>query len=137
MSTQASKKAYSVVVSKQLSDKWDIRYVVVDSETGQVLDNAQGYGYKTAQKAHAAWAYKNRDRSKDKEKQKKKRIIEAWCAEHHNFMDCLEEEAFRIAKGAYGPDEKFNTAFVKKALEQNGYTELPFSAFELYKHYFK
>ena len=34
--------------------------VSVDFNTGAILDDAQGYGYKTPQKAHAAWGYKNR-----------------------------------------------------------------------------
>lgn len=35
-------------------------YIVVDTETGEVLDDAQGYGYKTANKAYAAYFWKNR-----------------------------------------------------------------------------
>lgn len=35
------------------------RYVVVDKENGNVLDNAQGYGYKTIRNAYAAYAYKH------------------------------------------------------------------------------
>jgi len=36
----------------------ELRYRVVDAITGKVLDDAQGYGYKSAQKAHAAWNFK-------------------------------------------------------------------------------
>ncbi len=35
------------------------RYVVVDKENGNVLDDAQGYGYKTTRNAYAAYAYKH------------------------------------------------------------------------------
>ena len=34
------------------------RYIVVDSETGDILDNAQGYGYKSIDNAHKAYCYK-------------------------------------------------------------------------------
>lgn len=34
------------------------RYIVVDSETGDILDNAQGYGYKSIEKAYKGYAYK-------------------------------------------------------------------------------
>lgn len=36
----------------------EIRYVIVEKGTGKVLDDAQGYGYKTAQGAHKAGWYK-------------------------------------------------------------------------------
>ena len=39
--------------------------VEVDKETGEVLDDAQGYGYKTKRNAYACYGYKNRDKSKD------------------------------------------------------------------------
>ena len=51
------------------------RFRIVSAETGEVLDDAQVYGYKTMQKAYAAWAYKTRDKTKDKEKKEKDRII--------------------------------------------------------------
>ena len=60
-----------VVESKTLSGPYDRRFVVVDEEIGNVLDDAQGYGYKSKQKAMAAWSYKNRDKSKDAEKTQK------------------------------------------------------------------
>lgn len=34
------------------------RYVIVEKETGKLLDDAQGYGYKTSQGAHKAGWYK-------------------------------------------------------------------------------
>ena len=34
------------------------RYVIKDMESGTIVDDAQGYGYKSAQKAYAGWAYK-------------------------------------------------------------------------------
>ena len=74
-----TKKRYGKVVeSKTLSSRYDRRFVIVDEETENVLDDAQGYGYKSKQKAMAAWSYKNRDKSKDAEKRKKQRIIKDW-----------------------------------------------------------
>ena len=32
------------------------RFIIINEETGEVLDDAQGYGYKTEQSAHkASW----------------------------------------------------------------------------------
>ena len=39
------------------------RYRIVSTETGEVLDDAQGYGYTTAQKAYAGYGYKLKRRN--------------------------------------------------------------------------
>ena len=68
-------KTYKAVLSGELSKYNDKRYVIVDIESGRILDNAQGHGYKSPQKAYACYAYKKRDRSKDNEKQEKENKI--------------------------------------------------------------
>lgn len=40
----------------------EIRFVLVDTETGEIVDDAQGYGYKTAHGAHKAYGWKNSKR---------------------------------------------------------------------------
>ena len=40
-----------VVEDKKLSKQYEKRFVVVDKETGEILDDAQGYGYKTIKNA--------------------------------------------------------------------------------------
>lgn len=90
------------------------------NDTGEVLDDAQGYGYKTAQKAYAAYAYKTRDKSKDKEKADKKRHIQKWMKEHKGFVKAMNGIAFEIAKGSWGPDDKFDAKQVKEMLEEWG-----------------
>ena len=42
-----SKNNISVVQSDALSKYDDKRYVIVDKETGELLDDANGYGYKS------------------------------------------------------------------------------------------
>ena len=46
----------AVIKSEKLSTDYDKRYVVIDKDTCKVLDDAQGYGYKTIQGAYAAYA---------------------------------------------------------------------------------
>lgn len=113
-------------------DTTEFRYRIVSSETGEVLDDAQGYGYKTAQKAYAAYAYKKRDRAKDKEKQEKKKHIIKWIKEHKAFINLLNEVEFEIAKGSWGPEDKFNANLVRKLLADNNY-EIDFTANDLLK----
>ena len=119
------------VESLSLSDRYDKRYVIIDEETGEVLDDAQGYGYRTPQKAYAAWAYKHRDKSKDKEKKAKKQKIRSWMKHHKEFVVAMTQYAFEIeCKGSWGPDDKFDAAFVRQMLKDYG-IEVDFTAGEL------
>lgn len=108
------------VQSEKLSEPYFPRYVIVDSETGEILDDAQGYGYKTAQKAHMAYAYKTRDKSKDKAKKEKEKHIRRWMKEHPEFVHLMDGIAFEIAKGSWGPDDKFDAKLVRELLENSG-----------------
>ena len=123
---------YKVIQSKKLSHGYDKRYIVVDLE-GNVLDNAQGYGYKSPQKAHAAYRYKTRDRSKDAEKAARDKMIRKWMKENKDFVKLMDQIAFEIAKGSWGPDDKFDAKLVKKLLKDSGYADLPFTPGQLLK----
>ena len=116
----------AVIESEKLSGKYDKRYVVVDKDTGEVLDDAQGYGYKSAQKAHAAYAYKTRDRSKDAEKRATKKHIQKWLKEHEDFRRLMEDTAFDCVKCG----EQFNAALVREMLKENN-LDTDFTAREL------
>ena len=61
-----SDKKIAVVLDGTLSTETDKRYVIIDTLTSEVLDNAQGYGYKSERKAYASYAYKTKAKSKDK-----------------------------------------------------------------------
>ena len=58
---KSNNASYKVIKSENLSSAYEERYVIVCKETNEILDDAQGYGYKTKQRAHASYAYKNRD----------------------------------------------------------------------------
>lgn len=121
-----------VVRSENLSSVYDMRYVIVDKNTGEVLDDAQGYGYRTVQGAYKAYAYKTRDRSKDKEKAQRRKEIRSWMKQHKGFVRAMDTFAFEIAKGSWGAEDKFDARFVKKMLKDNGLAP-DFSAGELLK----
>lgn len=104
------------IEDKKLSKGYDRRYIIVDKETGEVLDDAQGYGYKSPQKAYAAYSYKNRDKTKDKERQEKERKIRKWMKSHKDFVRAMDTFSFEIAKGSWGPDDKFDAAFVRQMI---------------------
>ena len=121
-----------VMLDSKLSKKDEKRFVVVDKNTGEILDDAQGYGYKTIRNAYAASAYKTRDKSKDKEKLAKKKQIQKWMREHKDFIKIMDTVAFEIEKGSWGPDDKFNAKLVKEMLSENG-LEIDFTVGELLK----
>lgn len=101
-------------------DTYEMRFCIVSTDTGEVLDDAQGYGYKTAQKAYSAYAYKTRDKSKDKERAAKKKHIEQWMKENSSFVRLMDDCAFEITKGTMAPDDKFDVKFVNELLKENG-----------------
>ena len=135
-------KAISTIVTQEPGTEYDSetrekRYVIIDTESGEIVDDAQGYGYKTAQKAYAGWFYKNRDKSKDKEKAEKERIIARWMRENKKFVRLLDRVAFEIHVGKWGCEDKVDAKLVKDLLEENGYTDLPFSAGDLLRYWDK
>ena len=113
------------------------RYVIKDMESGSIVDDAQGYGYRTAQKAYAGWSYKNRNKSKDKEKAEKENIIAKWMKDNKSFLNLLDTLAFEIWKGKWGPEDRVDTKFLSELLKENGYTDLSFTAGELLKYWKK
>lgn len=121
-----------VVEDIKNSKPYDKRYLVIDKDTGEVLDNAQGYGYKTVQKAYAAYGWKHRDKSKDNERQEKERQIKHWLKEHKDFAESMEIMCFEILKGSWGPDVEFDAKFVKQMLKDSD-LKPNFSAGELLK----
>ena len=98
-------------------DTSETRFCIVSTDTGEILDDAQGYGYKTAQKAYAGFTYKNRDKNKDKERLAKKKHIESWMKQNRSFVKLMDAYAFEIAKGTMAPDDKFDAKFLKDLLK--------------------
>lgn len=130
-----AKRTVRAARSPSLSEAGDNRYVIVDTETGEILDDAQEFGYKTAHKAYAAYGYQHRDKSQDGKKAQKKRQVRQFCKSHQAFVDDLEDVAFHIAKGSYGPEITFNAKAVKQLFKANGYTDLPFTAGEFLRYW--
>lgn len=119
------RKVIAVLINK---DKYDPRYAIMDEETGEILDDAQGYGYKTPQNAYSAYAYKTRDKSKDKEKKQRIYAIKKFLKEHKGFVSDIEEMEFDALKNG----EKFCAKDVKEYLKENN-IECEFSASEILK----
>jgi hypothetical protein len=71
------------------------RFIIVHHETGEIIDDVQGYGYKTIESANKAlwWKYKN-----GKEKiEKEKNDFKEWISDSENKKLLREiEELFEI-----------------------------------------
>lgn len=58
----------AAIFSPELSSERDKRYVVIDKNTQEIVDDAFGYGYQSPETAYAVYAYRHRSKSKNKEK---------------------------------------------------------------------
>lgn len=106
--------------------------MIIDEETGEILDDAQGYGFKSTRKAYAAWAYKTRDKSKDKERAEREKEIKKWLKENKDFRTDIEISAFEIMKGSGDPNDKFDANLIKKLLKEHN-LDPEFTAGEILK----
>ncbi len=120
-------KTIKAVRSEQLSSSYDDRFVIVDLETGEILDDAQGYGYKSAQKAHIGYNYRNKQSSKPKKRRghSKEIAVYKWLKRNSNVEDAFYDAEFMAAKYP-GEYEGVTTAYAKDILESN--PDVDFSA---------
>ena len=75
------------------------RYEVVDTSTGEVVDNANGYGYKSKPNAYRAAWYKFGGGKAKVDSTK------SWWENHRGFYRRISDEMFYIAKDCCGADD--------------------------------
>lgn len=85
-----------------------------------MLDDAQGYGYKTAQKAIIAFKWKHDKKAQAWHKKKKK--IKKWLEENPEFDNELEDMLFQTQKAAYQgfEDAKLEVDDIQWLLDKHG-----------------
>ena len=60
---------YEAVYSEKLSqERGDIRFIIIDQDTGEILDDANGWGYRSARNAYRRFGYTQSSFQKDKKK---------------------------------------------------------------------
>ena len=91
MSDMPAAGSVKVVVGAALSDRFEKRYVIVDQASGEVVDDAQGYGYKTAQNAHRADAFKSMPPMRKRQRDAAQRQVRHWCRAYPEFMQHVFE----------------------------------------------
>ena len=111
------------------------RFVIIDATTGELLDDAQGYGFKTAQKAYASYGYKSKLNGR---KPANKAVIKAWIKKdpkHAKFIKHLDKV---ISNGFYPDDDdltdyefkKYIKDTIEKVISETDF-EIPFNVSEL------
>ena len=102
------KKAFDMIKAMK-SEGYKNPYIIVDTETGEVLDDAQGYGYKTIKKAYAAYFWKNRTPEQKKQYEQLTKNIKAWLKHHKSFINLLDTYALDT-------DTEINTKLIKELI---------------------
>lgn len=113
------------------TNEYLVRYIIIDSESGEILDDAQGYGYKTKRNAYAAYSWKTRS---DKEKQIEKDMI-IFFKNNIELYKSLEDCAFYAIKDNSKITEK---DIIDIFNEYNkSFTDLSFTSKDVLKKWYK
>lgn len=107
-----SRKDFAIVRCEKLSRPGNPRWIVVAHDTGEVLDDAQGYGFRSPQKVAACWSWKNVS------PQKRQRNAEclSWLKKHKDLISELDWLSLDILKGDYGPEGRLNAKMVQEVV---------------------
>lgn len=79
------------------------RWMLVDVETGEIVDDAQGYGYRTARGAHAAWAYHHQTSEQAQRRKTNLKHNRAFLKRHKHFDDAWAEVCLDCYKDGVEP----------------------------------
>lgn len=120
------------VLSKELSRGRDKRWVIVEEETGKVLDDANGYGYKSVQNAYAGYNYKSKSPAQKSKAAAAKKAVKDFLRKHPDVEEMYEDCCFQAAKE--DREDEINAALVKDILRTLGYTDVPFTPSEFLRY---
>lgn len=73
------------------------RYVIEETKSGKIMDDCQGYGYKTKESAWKGFKYKYKTQEeldKHNEMNRKQEIADKWFSEHPDFLNFFDEMVF-------------------------------------------
>lgn len=119
-----------VVESDELSKPYDKRYVVIEKSTGKLLDDANGYGYKSRQNAYRGYGHKSATPAVKKRRVEVKRAVREWVKSNPEVVEDLGMEAFYASKDG----DVFGVEQASAYLSRSG-IELPFTVAELLKNW--
>lgn len=89
---------HKVMKSAILSTPQETRYVIVDTQEGKIVDDANGYGYKSITSAKRAWGYKSQTPAERSEQLNRYRQILKWMDEHQDTVGFILDGIFYALK---------------------------------------
>lgn len=111
-------------------DKNGSRYAIIDADTGEVFDDAQGWGYKTAQNAYRALAYKRRSKAEFQQDEKIKMAVRAFWNSHKSLNRDIDAEIFDSMKNG----EKLSQKDLESMIPDSVKSTLTFDVKYLFKY---
>lgn len=90
------------------------RFITVDGVSGEVIDDAQGYGFKSLEGAKAAWAWKVN------------RSIEYWVIDNMEFVVSIQQAAGVLRNMGLNPNEYLSNRTLSDILREYGVRSVPF-----------
>ena len=109
----------------------ETRYVIINSDTGEIFDDAQGYGYKTPQKAYAAFSWKKKSPEEHIEQELKKKEVQEWCKKYESVVRKIEDIIFISIKERV----PYNIQEILEVIPEEAKAEMTFTVSELLKYY--
>jgi hypothetical protein len=109
--------------------KGNIRYIVIDADTGEILDDANGEGYETSEIALTSYDPATRFAHLSEEEKQMRAKVHKWCMEHDELM----QNMFDIEFDFFCKKEKMTEDDYEKYLQKYNLSvkDLPFSLEEL------
>ena len=107
-------------------DYHEKRYMIVDTDSGEIVDDAQGWGFKSKKKAFAFLHYKLNQKEIEASRSK----VKKWCKENKSFCRALDQALFYAVKDG---ERMTNDEIISLAKEYD--LELPCDVKEFMKMY--
>ncbi|MDE5557476.1 MAG: hypothetical protein K2J32_07255 [Ruminococcus sp.] len=109
----------------------ETRYVIINSDTGEVFDDAQGYGYRTPQKAYAAFNWKKKSPEEHAEQELKKKEVQEWCRKYKSVARQIEDIIFISVKERV----PYTVQEILEVIPEEAKAEMTFTIRELLKYF--
>lgn len=108
--------------------KWNKEiYVIIDDDTGDVYDDADGEGYKSYEAAESALKSLEQPRIKRKEQNHLKKDVSKWCETYPKIIDKIYYALFDAAQNG----KELSDEDILKLIPAEAQEEMSFSVHEL------
>ena len=110
---------YAAKSPKLSKDMWHERWVLIDDEFDVVVDDAQGYGYKSEEKALRAWYFKTHDCDFKERMEDERSRVQRFLKEHPDvdkIFDKIFQKAIEQKRQVY-----YDSNFVEAQFEKMGH----------------